>query len=191
MQRDAVEGRAERPRLRLCRPAIELVSSYLTSIVEMRRLGETIWEGWEPGASESRVEFVQRLLRAEQEVAPPGVLQSIYWAVREVDDVVIGRIALRHHLTAALEQFGGHIGYEVRPSVRRRGVASEMLRQLLTLPKARELGRLLLTCTPDNVASNKTILANGGALERRAFLRERQRWTNYYWIETGSTLDRA
>ncbi len=184
--------RARGLQLELRRPAVELVPSYLASLAEMRALGETIWEGWEPAASESHAGFVQRLLQAEREVAPPGVPQSIYWAAAGTsaaggrDGIVVGRIALRHRLTPALERFGGHVGYEVRPSVRRRGVGREMLRQLLELPRARALGRVLLTCAPDNVGSNKTILANGGALERRAYLQARRRWTNYYWIETGA-----
>lgn len=87
-----------------------------------------------------------------------------------------------HDLAAALEEFSGHIGYDVRPSVRRKGIATEMLCQLLTVPKAWEIGRLLLTCAPDNVASNRTIVANGGVLSRTAFVEKWQRQTNYYWI---------
>jgi predicted acetyltransferase len=163
------------------RPSVSLVSSYLDSIAEMRDLGETIWEGWVPRTSESTSDFVQRVLRAEQSPEPNMVPMSVFWAVS--DNAVVDRIALRHHLTASLEDFGGHIGYEVRPSFRRRGVGKEMLRQLLELPKAKEIGRLLLTCAPDNVGSNKTILANGGVLERAAFSESWQRQTNYYWID--------
>jgi predicted acetyltransferase len=57
-----------------------------------------------------------------------------------------------------------------------------MLRQVLRTPKAREIGRLLLTCAPDNVASNRTIRANGGVLERTIFVERIARETNLYWI---------
>ena len=167
--------------IRLQRPRSEHVTSHLDSIAEMRDLGETIWDGWLPGASESPADFVQRLCRAEHSPDPGRVPESVYWAVS--DGVVVGRIALRHHLNASLEEFGGHIGYEVRPSFRRRGIATQMLRQLLELPKAQQIGRLLLTCAPDNIASNKTITANGGVLSRTAFVQQWQRWTNYYWID--------
>jgi len=167
--------------LSLHRPSTELVPSYLGSIAEMRDLGETIWDGWLPEASESPSHFVQRLARAEHAPEPGRVAESVYWAVS--DGVVVGRIALRHHLNASLEEFGGHIGYEVRPSFRRKGIGKDMLRQLLELPKAREIGRLLVTCAPDNVASAATITANGGVLARTAFVQERQRLTSYYRID--------
>lgn len=165
----------------LQRPSAELVASYLDSIAEMRDLGETIWDGWVPRAPESPSDFVRRLLRAEHSPNSGRVPDSVYWAVS--DGAVVGRIALRHHLHASLEQFGGHIGYEVRPSSRRKGIGKEMLRQLLELPKAKEIGRLLLTCAPDNIGSNKTIIANGGVLDRTAFVDRLQRQTNYYWID--------
>jgi predicted acetyltransferase len=60
---------------------------------------------------------------------------------------------------------GGHIGYDVRPSARRRGHATAMLRA--ALPVARGLGieSALVTCDEDNVASRKVIEANGGVFE--------------------------
>lgn len=96
---------------------------------------------------------------------------------------VVGRIALRHRLNANLTEFGGHIGYEVRPTVRRQGIATEMLRLILATQKANEIGRLLLTCSPTNAASNKTIVANGGVLERTIWVKRVKRDTNLYWID--------
>jgi predicted acetyltransferase len=165
----------------LQRPSTDQLSSYLTFIAEMKDLGETIWDGMLPRASESPSVFVERLLRAVDSPEPGLVAASSYWAVGGGE--VVGRIALRHELNASLEEFGGHVGYEVRPSARKRGIAREMLRQLLELPKAREIGRILVTCAPDNVGSNKAILANGGVLARTAFVEKWQRQTNYYWID--------
>jgi len=167
--------------MELRRPSIALVASYLESIAEMTALGEVIWESMIPRAGESLDEFVERVLSSEDRPEPGRVADSCYWAVE--GEVVVGRIALRHHLTASLEEFGGHIGYEVRPSFRRRGVASEMLRQLLDLPRARAMGRILVTCAPDNVGSNKAIVACGGVLTRTAFVEKWQRQTNYYWFD--------
>ena len=165
----------------LQQPSMKLVTSYLDSITEMQALGETIWEGWAPRPPESPSDFVQRLLRSEHSTSSGLVPASVYWAVSK--ETVVGRISLRHYLNASLEEFGGHIGYEVRPSFRRKGIGKEMLRQLLELPKAKEIGRLLLTCAPDNIASSKTIIANGGVLERTAFVEKQRRWTSYYWID--------
>ncbi len=171
----------------LQRPSTKFVQSYLDSIAEMHTLGETIWEGWVPQAGESPLDFVQRLLQGEHNPHHGLVSSSVYWAVSNGN--VVGRIDLRHHLNESLEEFGGHIGYEVRPSFRRKGIGKEMLHQLLKLPRAKTIGRLLLTCSPDNIASNKTIIANGGVLDRTAFVEKWQRWTNYYWIELCETQD--
>jgi predicted acetyltransferase len=61
-----------------------------------------------------------------------------------------------------------------------------MLRQVLLTAKAREIGKLLVTCAPDNVASNRAIRANGGVLERTLFVARVGRDTNLYWISLGA-----
>lgn len=165
-------------------PTNRLVLSYLDFIEEMRALGEKVWEGSVPRATESPEKFVSRLLRAEVSPEPGSIPETVYWAVHE--DQVVGRIALRHALDANLKEFGGHIGYEVRPSARRMGVATMMLRKILETPRAKKIGRLLLTCAPDNVGSNRTILTNGGVLEKTAFVQKWNRNTNYYWIDLKS-----
>jgi predicted acetyltransferase len=79
----------------------------------------------------------------------------------------LGRLAIRHLLNDRLRERGGHIGYDVRPSARRLGHATTML--AAALPLARRLGieEALLTCDPDNVASQRVIESNGGRLEGR------------------------
>lgn len=167
--------------LELHRPSMDLASRYFDFVDEMRSVGETVWEGLVPFPGESTPDFVERLKNAEF-TAPPGrVTETTYWAL--MNNQVVGRISLRHALNSNLEEFGGHIGYEVRPSSRRQGVAKKMLRDLLATPKAREIGKLLLTCAPDNIASNRTILANGGVLTKTAYVEKWKRQTNYYWID--------
>ena len=87
---------------------------------------------------------------------------TLWWVA---DDEYLGRIAVRHRLTPDLLDGGGHIGYDVRPSARRRGHATAMLRAVL--PVARDLGidSALVTCDLDNVASRKVIESSGGVLE--------------------------
>lgn len=165
--------------MQLTSPAIGLVPSYLEFLDEIAAQGERAWPT-RPEPTETSENFVTRLLRAEVAPDTPGVPQTTYWAI--LDEAVVGHIGLRHHLNAELAEFGGHIGYTVRPSYRGRGLAKEMLRQVLRTPKAHEIGKLLLTCAPDNIASNRTIRANGGVLERTIFVERIGRQTNLYWI---------
>ena len=99
---------------------------------------------------------------------PEGrVPSTVYMAVRGEDGKVVGMIDLRHHIDhPVLGLWGGHIGYSVRPSERRKGYAKEMLR--LDLEKCRERGlkKVMITCNSENTASERTILANGGGFEK-------------------------
>jgi len=97
---------------------------------------------------------------------PDGyVPQSTYWWV--AGDEYLGRLAIRHRLTSHLLAEGGHIGYAVRPSARRRGHATAMLAAALPLAAALGIDIAHLDCEDDNVASRRVIERNGGWLERR------------------------
>lgn len=78
---------------------------------------------------------------------------------------MLGAIALRHELNDFLREAGGHIGYGVRPSVRRRGLAGWALGQVLDRAWDRGLDRVLITCDVDNEVSRRIIESRGGVLE--------------------------
>jgi len=77
----------------------------------------------------------------------------------------LGRISLRHELTELLFNWGGHIGYSVRPSARRRGFASQALGMMLPVCAGLGIDPALVTCDPDNDGSRRTIEKNGGVYE--------------------------
>ena len=109
--------------------------------------------------------FTKRLhdLALPETPRPEGkVPETTLWWVD--GDEYLGRLSIRHELTDLLREFGGHIGYVVRPSARRQGHASAML--AAALPIARDLGidPALLTCDADNAGSRRVIESSGGVL---------------------------
>jgi len=110
---------------------------------------------------------------------PDGLVpQTTLWWV-EGDDY-LGGLSIRHQLTDSLREFGGHIGYSVRPSARRQGHASAML--AAALPLARDLGidPALITCDDTNVGSRRVIESNGGIFEDQRENKLR------FWVPTHS-----
>jgi predicted acetyltransferase len=78
---------------------------------------------------------------------------------------LVGRVSIRFELNAFLADFGGHIGYGVRPAHRGRGYATEILRQSLVIARAEGVDRVLVICDEANVASATVIQRLGGRLE--------------------------
>ncbi len=98
---------------------------------------------------------------------------------------IVGTVQIRHMLNSSLLVNGGHIGYGVVPSERRKGYATRMLSSALV--KCRELGikRALITCDKDNIGSAKTIIKNGGVLENEV-LESDGNILQRYWIDVPS-----
>lgn len=112
-------------------------------------------------------EYIQICLDYEDPLEVPSHLvpATQFLFIRKSDNRLVGMIQVRHRFNDFLSKFGGHIGYSVRPSERRKGYAKEMLK--MALPFCREIGidKVLITCIDGNVGSEKTILANGGVYE--------------------------
>lgn len=97
-------------------------------------------------------------------------------------DQVLGGIALRHEFNDYV-QWAGHVGFGIRPSARRRGLAAWALGRMLDEARALDMDRVLVVCATRNVASAKTIERCGGVFDE---VRE----TEYgpvrrYWITVG------
>lgn len=104
-------------------------------------------------------------------------------AFRLSDGRLVGMIQIRHCLNEHLAQFGGHVGYSVRPTERRKGYATAMLKA--ALPLCRDLGmdRVLITCSEANEASRRVIVKNGGIYESTLSEPGKSTGTERYWIE--------
>lgn len=98
-------------------------------------------------------------------VHPYHVVPTYYFRmVNAVSRSAMGRINLRTESTTHIEQYGGHIGYDVEPAHRGHRYAARSVR-LLT-PFARKLGLdpLWITCDPENIASRRTLEIAGADL---------------------------
>lgn len=111
-------------------------------------------------------EFDTYLSNLEVKDASGGLVpDSTFFCLDEERDIFVGAVNIRHFLNESLLRNGGHIGDGVRPSERRRGVATGMI--ALALEECRKLGirRVLMVCDRENIGSAKSIQRNGGILE--------------------------
>jgi predicted acetyltransferase len=128
------------------------------------------------------LEILEQHARGEH--VPPGHVPSTFLFTFSGRRIV-GRVGIRHELNDFLLPIGGHIGYTVVPEFRRRGYATEMLRQSLAIARQR-FGptRVLVTCDDDNVRSIRTIEKNGGVLENVVTGPDLDTPKRRYWIDT-------
>lgn len=154
----------------LVSPTAALRDSWLESLAEWGPEAIQDGAGLRPGDDVGTVTgfdtWITRLLRDADPatILEEGWVHATSWWIVE-DGRYLGAISLRHRLNDFLFRAGGHIGYGVRPSSRRRGLAGWALGRVL--PHARELGlrRVLLTCGDTNEASARIIESHGGVLE--------------------------
>ncbi len=102
----------------------------------------------------------------------------------DVDGVLVGRSSIRHELNDWLLQYGGHIGYGIRPGYRRRGYATAVLEQSLGRLAGLGVEQALLTCDDGNVGSATVIERCGGRLEDVVAGPEGEAPKRRYWIAT-------
>lgn len=168
----------------LMEPTEELRKAYAAFLKDFRSAGEPRVAGGGGQAGDDFAAFVRKLRDNARGVglAEGHVPASTYWLVRNGGEI-LGTANLRHELTAHLLHEDGHIGYSVRPSERRKGYATRMLAMVLAKCRARGLGRVLVTCDRDNVASARVIQKNGGVLENEVVATETGKIKQRYWIE--------
>lgn len=177
---------------KLSRPTVGVHQSFVAAMAEFRAEGRGSAEDrsmigselrefsrhWStPAGFASYVDWL-RNQSLEDSPRPDGHVPSttLWWTQ---DDAYLGRLAIRHRLTPYLRDFGGHIGYDVRPTARRQGHATAMLAAALSVAYHLDITSALVTCDVDNVASRRVIERNGGifADQRSEKLR--------FWVPTG------
>lgn len=181
--------------IELIRPTTDLFDSWAAAVAEF---GDAHIDGSgltapvtpDRATLDALIEKAALLADTSAELPDDHVHNDLYWIVD--DGEVVGFLSFRHDLNEWLREAGGHIGYAVRASRRRRGYAAAGLR--LGLERAREIGleRVLVTCDDGNVGSYRTIEGAGGVLQDVSDQSERgYAMLRRYWIETAGATSRA
>jgi predicted acetyltransferase len=142
--------------------------------------GFTFGFGLEPGVEWSTylrmLDDRRRGLNLSADLVPATFL------VADVGGTIVGRAQIRHRLNDFLEREGGHIGYCVLAGYRRRGYATEILRQSLTIVRAIGVDQVLVCCDDDNAGSIAVIERCGGELDSVTSGTASGTLTRRYWI---------
>ena len=118
------------------------------------------------------------------DTVPNGWVQATqFLCVRESDNRVVGMIQVRHRFNALLQEYGGHIGYSVRPSERHKGYAAWMLNAVKPFCRSIGLNRIMVTCVSKNDFSRRVILKNGGVYDATVHEPMENCMIERYWIK--------
>lgn len=166
--------------MRLIKPTIIFKKAYL----EMLKDWEKTKEKKVPFSLKYETIDFQKFLELNEhfELHPAKgfVCHSTFWLLND-EDKIVGTSNIRHALTEKLLMEGGHIGYGISPSHRRKGYATKILE--LSLKEAKKMGikKALLTCDKDNIGSNKVIQKNGGIFRKEQLVKGKLSLS--FWIE--------
>ncbi len=109
------------------------------------------------------------------------VPDSVFFLLDEDRNILLGAVNIRHYLNEFLLREGGHIGDGIRPSERRKGYATELIRLALIECKKLGINKVLIICDKSNIGSSKSIIKNGGILENE-FMNSDGEIEQRYWI---------
>ncbi len=165
--------------LKIVPPSLDYEASYSAASYEHIELNDDIM--WNPEiSSTSFADYVAFLLRYETNPPAGHVPGTFYWLIVD-DDTYAGEMNIRHYLNDSLKRLGGHIGYKVRPSQRRKGYGKMLCAHGIQAVRKLGVTDILITCNDDNIGSQKIIEANGGILKDKVD-NNRGVLTRRYWI---------
>ncbi len=132
-----------------------------------------------------------RNLYLDKKTVPEGrVMSTVYFLSNDDETRIYGSIDIRHQLNDYLLNYGGHIGYAIRPSERKKGCATKILNLGLEKCCELEIEKVLVVCNKKNIASAKTIKNNFGILENE-ILDSESKTVQRYWIDVKKALKKS
>lgn len=162
-------------------------SDYLDYIKEWENSEETIV----PFASKRNNMSFKELLRKwavdeTDAMYELGFVPATLYFMVDNNNRILGAIHFRHDLNERLLQGGGHIGYGIRPSERRKGYATLMLNLLLENIKLKGYEKVLISCDDGNIGSARTIEKGNGVLYDKVEFEGDM--TRRYWVDLKTML---
>lgn len=151
--------------LELVRPSGKYRSSWIEALREFEKEGDTRRAKDLPMVENDWSGYLDKIQKDYKgvDLGEGRVPQTVFWLAGGGE--ALGTVSIRHEINDHLQSQGGHIGYAIRPSERKKGYGTRILELALIEVRKLDLKKVLLTCNKDNVASRKIIEANGGILE--------------------------
>jgi len=150
------------PSLRYKEKAIQFINEFYENNSEINGTG-----GLDRYLKESSYEEWIKKILTDIDIA--NVMQSrvpalTYFYIREEDDKILGMINIRLAGIECIKREGGHIGYCIRPTERRKHYATDMLQDALKVFDTLCIKEVVLTCYKSNIASAGVIKNCNGEL---------------------------
>lgn len=166
--------------IKLVKPSLKYKDSFLEAIKEFQEEEKDYSVGFDNLEENfdkyiSWLEDGEKRINLEEDYVPFTSL----WLIG--NNKYVGVVSIRHKLNEKLSKVGGHIGYDIKPSMRRMGYGTEILK--LSLPIAKQIGldRVMLTCDDSNIASWKIMEKNGAILDEK--YNYEGKFKRRYWID--------
>jgi predicted acetyltransferase len=173
-------------RLELSAPDPALEREFMALVEEFRAAGEHRFVDEDVLVREGFAAYLAWLERGTRGEVPGCVPWRSLWAF-EPGGRLVGLASLRHPLDGWMTEFGGHIGYRVRPAERRRGVGTRILAAALARAAALGIAQAIVVCEVDNAGSIGVLRANGAVFDREVEAGGLR--LNRYRVPTGARTD--
>jgi len=166
--------------IKLIRPTMEMEQEYYDYISEWEK-EEAMPYSTRSLGREYKTWLEDTYKFEKKETCPTNFVPAYTYFLVNDSGKILGALNLRLCLNDYLLNFGGHIGYGIRPSARNKGYATQMLALALPIVKNFGISKVLITCDKSNIGSSKTIINNGGVLENEVL--EDGEIVQRYWID--------
>lgn len=178
----------EMPSLKRKNEIMEFVNEFVEYNSDMNGMGSLalIGEGY---SCEEALEICKKSENKEYAERIGRCQNRTFLLIRKNDNKIVGAINIRWNLSEEMLRFVGHIGYGIRPTERRKGYNKINLYLGMQEVKKMGLKRVMLDCDASNIASDKTLIALGGDLERTEIDPYDGILTKVYWFDVEKTLD--